>query len=323
MIHPPCESEDPSVLADWLELITALSREHIGRLDLISDFADIAEDTEFDDIAASGTIREALIEAITEEIGRRQQALDSGAYPFEMSANGESLYLKQELTYGQYTYLTCLIIVHSWRSGKLIPPTKLTDAELQNARGHFEILTAVAAVGLSNGPSFLLGTNRGGAIGLLKRIEHVCETVGEGKSRAVPDPAAPLAANDDGVDVLAVEMEADGPPHKNFWFCQSASGANYIDKPIVNEIKKFLEIWFEVRPANHRGALFCPALFSQKQARYLTLQLGHLCHRLRMPHYAQKGFEMIGQNKELINYVDDLQVPVNWLTAYLERVKFW
>lgn len=318
----PYEDEEPSELADWLELTAVLSREHVGRLDLVLDSGAMAEDTQADDIAADDAADERRIGDLTEEIARRRNVLDPEAYPFEMSSNGESLRLKGNLTYGQATYLASLVIAHSWNSGKLLRPAKLTEEEIQAARGHFETLTAVAAVGLSKGPSFLLGTNRAGAAGLLKRIAHVCRIVGEGRARSVPDSAAPPRANDDGVDVLAVEKEADGPPHRNFWFCQSASGANYKEKPIsTNEIESFLEIWFEARPAKASGALFFPALLDKLQARYLTRQLGHLCHRLRMPRYAQDGFELIQQDRDLIHYVDDVEAPIRWLTAYLERVE--
>ena len=40
-----------------------------------------------------------------------------------------------------------------------------------------------------------------------------------------------------------------------------------------------------------------------------------------MPRYAQQGFELIQQGQNLINYVDDVQAPIRWLTAYLERAE--
>ena len=279
LIDPPSESEDSRALADWLELTTVLSGEGVGRIDLVLDSDAMAEDTQADDIAAGDAAHERLIEDITEEIARRQTVLDSGAYPFKMSSNGEALRLKCDWTYGQATYLASLVISHSWNSGKLLQPAKLTERELEEARGHFETLTAVAAVGLSKGPAFLLGTNRAGANGLLERIAHVCSTVQEGEARTVLHPAAPRRANDDGVDVLAIEREADGPPHRNFWFCQSASGANYEKKPISQSvIEGFLEIWFNVRPARTAGALFS-RLCSTNLERNCSLH-GHLCHHL-------------------------------------------
>ena len=320
MIDPPLASDDPAVLADWLELVTILSAEQVGHLSVVLDSADIAEDAEIEDIAANDITRDLQAEAITENILSRRTALGPDAYPFEMSASGQSVHVTPNRTYGHSTYLACLMISHSWRSGKLVPPASLSAEELTDARTQFEVLTAVAAVGFASGPSFLLGTNRAGAQGLQDRIAHICNMLGEGRAREVLHPSAPAAANDDGVDVLAVDQEIDGPPHRTFWFCQSASGENYTNKPINNQIDGFLDIWFMERPANTNGALFFPAAVETIRAVYLTPRLGHLCHRLRMPHYAQKGFSMINENGELIHYVDDILSPVTWLDECLVRI---
>ena len=320
MIDPPLDSDEPSVLADWLELNTIFSKECVGHLDLVLGAVDIAEDIEIEDIAAYDTSRDAQAEAITEEIISRRNSLGSNAYPFKMSSNGEFLCVECNRTYGQSTYLACLIISQSWKSGKLVAPTRLNNSELRQARVDFEILTAVAAVGFATGPSFLLATNRQNAHSLLARIAHICNTVGEGQARNELHSAAPPAANDDGVDVIAVHQEVNGPPHRAFWFCQSASGENYKDKSIMNVIDGFLGIWFDQRPLRVDGALFFPAIVDQNYATYKSPRLGHLCHRLRMPRYAQLGFEMISKNSELIHYVDDIHLPMRWLNECLRRM---
>ncbi len=320
MIEPPLVSDEPEVLADWLELVTILSHAKIGYIDHVLDSADIAEDAEIEDIAAHDVLRESLVQTISEEVVRRVSALGTDAYPFVISVNGESLHLRDERTFGHLTYLSCLLISQSWRSGKLMSPARLTEEELRNARNHFEVLTAVSAVGLATGPSFLLGTNRQGAEGLLQRIADLCHIVGEGSARTQIHPSASGAANDDGIDVLAVHQEADGPPHRIFWFCQSAAGENYKSKPIINEIERFMEIWFDKRPANTKGALFFPATIKNPDAVYLTRSLGHLCHRLRMPKFAQSGFNLINKNNALLHYVEDLCQPNKWLDLCLQRI---
>ncbi len=319
MIEPPLESDEKSELVDWLELVALLSADKSARLDLLVNALDIAEDNEEEDIADADSAREAFIEELTEEIRRREELLSAEAYAFQISDNGECLSIHEELTYGHKTYLACLVLSQSWTIGKLTPPLKLTDDESRAGRNHFEILSAVAALGATGGPSFLLGTNRAGAQGLLNRVAEICELVNEGSARPALHAAAPQAANDDKVDILAVELENDGPPHRNFWFCQSAAGANYTEKPIINEMARFLEIWFQERPVNYQGAIFCPKYMSQTELVYQTHRLGHIYHRLRMPHYAQKGMSILGENPDLLRYVDDTNVPSAWLDAYLER----
>ena len=321
MIDPPHASDDPSVLADWIELAAVLSPEKIERINVVLDATGIALDAEVEDIADGDTARDELAEAIGEEVITRQSALGPDAYPFQISRDGESLSLLSTRTYGHSTYLACLMISQSWRSGKLVAPARLTPSELTAGRTQFEVMTAVAAAGLSGGPSFLFGTNRSGPDALQARVTFACEVVDEAKGRETLHSAAPNWANDDGVDVLAVELEVDGPPHRGFWFCQSASGMDYEDKPILSVIPGFLEIWFAEQPANPKGALFFPATIATPRATYLTRRLGHLCHRLRMPHYAQRGFDLIDRNKATIHFVDDMASPIAWLDACLARIE--
>lgn len=322
MIDPPHASDEPSVLADWLELVTIFSSEKIGRVNVLLDSTGIAQDSEHEDIADGDTARDCLAEDIAEEIIQRRSALEPDAYPFEMSADGESLRLVSPPTYGHSAYIACLMISQSWSSGKLVPPAKLSRTELDAGRMEFEVMSAVAAVGLARGgPSFLLGTNRHGAKGLQERVTHVCHVVGEARGRKVLHSAAPESPNDDGVDVLAVELEADGPPHRGFWFCQAAAGMDYQKKPILNVIPGFLEVWFAEQPLHAKGALFLPATLRGPRATYLTRRLGHLCHRLRMPRYAQLGFDLIGKQEATIHYVENVCSPIAWLESCLARIQ--
>ena len=81
-----------------------------------------------------------------------------------------------------------------------------------------------------------------------------------------------------------------------------------------------MEIWFDKRPANTKGALFFPATIKNPDAVYLTRSLGHLCHRLRMPKFAQSGFNLINKNNALLHYVEDLCQPNKWLDLCLQRI---
>ena len=320
-IDSPRASDDPSVLADWIELVAVFSQESRALFDQIIDATGIEEDTEGIDIAEEDARTEALIESVIEAITVRAEALKSTAYPFRISNNGKVLEIFPQLGYAHHVYLASLCIHHSWRNGKLFDPLKMTPDELQEGRNHFEVFTAVAALGISKGPTFLLGSNRNGAQGLLQRIQRICETVGEGRAREVLHQDAPIHANDDGIDVLSVELENDGPPHRNFWFCQSATGANYKVKPVINEIERFLEIWFENRPVNCKGALFVPAMLDAKTVNNDTRRLGQLYHRLRMPHYVHNGFRVFRAEAHLLEYVNDIQAPIQWLDRYLERAQ--
>ena len=321
MIDPPLDSDEPEDKLDWLELVALFASEKTVHIDSVINALEIAEDQEAENIADADVGIETIQNDIAEEVQQRTNALGEESYPYQISSNGETLKLRQGLTYGHKTYLACLVLNHSWATGKLVPPWKLNGPEIRAGRAHFEVFSAVAALGLSGGPSFLLGTNRANAEGLLARIAQVCERVGEGSARPAVHEDAPDAANDDKVDVLAVEMENDAPPHRSFWFCQSAAGADFVNKPIVNEVDRFLELWFFDRPTNTSAAVFCPALLTQTQVNYHTRRLGQIFHRLRMPLHAQRGFALYEQNADLLNYVDDANAPCTWLDQYVERVE--
>lgn len=320
-IEHPLE-EDAAKLLDWLELTAIFSNSRQASLDLAMNALEIAEDSNEIVIADGDQAAEEVIDSIAEEVRERQEALTESAYPFIMSKNGETLLLVEELTYGHYAYLACLVLNHAWAGGQLLSPSKPTPQELHNGRNEFEVLASVAAIAISNGgPTFLLGTNRIGAQALLDRIAHICAVVNEGSARANLHPDAPPHANDDKIDIITVEREQDGPPHRAFWFCQSAAGKNFDEKPVINEIARFLEIWFDQNPANTSGAVFLPPMLTRSQANYQTRRLGQLFHRRRLPLLAQQGRAHLQADNTLLHFVQDADSPVSWLMSYLDRVR--
>ncbi|MBH5322382.1 hypothetical protein [Aurantiacibacter sediminis] len=290
------------------------------RLDEIENALDIEQETELEDISEADSLEEDRAALLANEVGRRTNVL-ADAYPFSISENGEKLSFLPELNFGRLSYLICLILNNSWTSGRLQAPLRLTNEELRSARDIFEVVSLFAALGRTGGPGFLLGTNRAGAEALLRRLRDVCEKVGEGRARDAVPAAAPPAANDDGVDIISVELEPDGPPMRVFSFGQSASGQNFKDKPIKNLVEGFLDIWFDTQPQNTEAAMYIPAILDQNDLRYYNGRLGLMIHRPRLAAYAQRGFELYLQNQELVHYVDDVDAPQAFYNAYLRRIE--
>ncbi len=320
-LDTPLEADDFSELVDWLELESLLSLCGVAKVKLIENALGISSDDEEKDIGLRDEQCEILNNGISEEVKRRVTSLGETVYPFNITRNGDALVRRNNVGYGASTYLISLVINHSWTNGKLSPPSKMTDAELNEGRNHFEVLATVAAIGMTRGPGFLLGTNRAGAEALLDRIRHICLVSGEGRARDALHPAAPQNANDDKIDIISVEMEPDGPPARRFIFGQSAAGADYENKPIRNEIKRFIDIWFDRGPANTEAAMFIPALLGENELDYHTRRLGHLLHRLRMPLYAQTGATLLAANAKLANYVGNINSPIAWFDEYVHRAR--
>lgn len=308
-------------LVDWLELRAFLAPESRASLDEIWNVWEIGQDEEVEEIAEDDAIKEDLYAKLADEVQRRKATIGDAGYPFSIGRNGEYVERVRAERFGQMSYLLCLVIHHSWTGGKLIAPARLRPVELQQARTEFEIISAVAAIGYADGgPSFLIGTNRAGAQNLLIRVGEICDVVGEGAPRAALHPEAPARANDDGVDVIAVHLENDGPPARSFNFCQAAAGANYEGKPIINLIERFLETWFDIRPPNHDGIIFTPALFAEAETSRLSRTHGRIVHRLRLPTYASRGAEFLAADANLLYYVDDIDSPKTFLENYANRV---
>lgn len=319
-LETPLEDDPLYTTIDWLELTAFLSTERSAHLDLIGDAFGIAQDKEAADFGESDARLEDLYVSFSNEITTRQGVLGLDAYPFSMSANGEAVEMRAPTHFGHYSYLISLVIHHSWASGKLRCPTRLSKTETTMARSVFEVVCAIAALGFASGPSFLLGTNRSGADQLLERIKHICVVAGEGQAREALHRSAPEAANDDGVDIIAITPEADGPPARDFYFGQAASGKNFPSKPIKNVIDGFLEIWFSMRPANTKPLMFIPAILEETDSVYYTTRLGHMIHRMRLPKYAAAGADLLDSDGTLLHFVEDPASPLSWFRDYAERV---
>lgn len=319
-ILSPLNVDEVHELVDVLELTALFSREKAAYVDSLIGALDIGEDHHSEVIDQSDEGAEETSARIADEIKSRAETLGSNAYPFRISENGEVLNRLDVLHFGHVAYLIMLLINNSWAGGKLDAPLKLTPAEERSARNVFEVVSAVAAVGYADGPSFLIGTNRGGAEALLRRLAKVAQVANEGKARSALHPDAPRDANDDGVDIIAISPEVDNrPPVRGFFLAQSASGANYVNKPIKNLVDSWMDLWFEQKPANPCVAVvFVPAIMSPRHASYYA-RLGQMVHRVRLGHYAAKGADMVAQNPDLLNFVDDLDQPSKWIASYAVR----
>lgn len=307
-------------IVDWLELSALFDERGRARLDTVLNAFEISEDYYDENIAHYDELVESTYSDIAVEIARRGEVLN-GSYPFGISENGEQISLTCIGDVGQTAYLACLIIDHSWSAGLLMRPAKLNGCETIHSRNVFELVATVAASGFANGPAFLVGENRRGASGLLAYVARVCERAREGEARPEPPADAPRSANDDGVDVIALALERDGPPARAFIFGQAASGANWKSKSILVEIENFLETWFSRRPRRFEGIMLVPTILSEQDASRQPRRVGHILHRLRLPRYARRGAMLIEGDPSIVDIAEKLDTVGVWLNQYVVRVR--
>jgi hypothetical protein len=316
-ISMPDLISDTARIVDSMELSSFLGVDKIIRLDDVENSLEISQDEEEEDIAESDARSEDIRSSISVEVDRRKQALEN-AYPFVMSTNGEELKFVSEYNIGQVAYLLSLLIQNSWSGGLLSDPHKISDPEFRQARKAFEVLAAVSAAGYTDGPSFHIGRNRGGALALLQHLRNAWVVVGDGTVRTDLIEDAPIDANDDGIDVISYRPSNAGPPHQSIVFAQSAAGQNWKGKSVKNLIEGFVRNWFVIAPVAQTEALMIVADLPDKRTiNQQTTKLGFVSHRLLTPRNVLAGYGKYLIDNSVIDCGADLDLAEQWLKQYL------
>jgi hypothetical protein len=308
---------DTARIVDSMELYSFLSVEKIIRLDGVENSLEISQDEEEEDIAENDARSEDIRSSISIEVDRRKQALED-AYPFIMSTNGEELKFVSDYNIGQIAYLLSLLIQNSWSDGLLSDPHKISDPEFRQARRAFEVLAAISAAGYTNGPSFHIGRNRGGAAALLQHLRTAWLVVGDGTVRSQLIEDAPTDANDDGIDVISYRPSNAGPPHQSIVFAQSAAGQNWKGKSVKNIIEGFVRNWFEIAPvAQHEALMVVADLPDNRTINQQTTKLGFVSHRLLTPRNVLAGYNRYLNDSSVIDCGAEVALAEQWLSQYL------
>lgn len=292
---PPLDAQ-PVMQVDWLELVAFLSRRGVARLDRLTNALAIQGDEDLSDDAEADSIdddRRALIE---DEVEQRVGSLGA-AYPFELSSDGEELRLKPAAhRRGGVFYLLCLIVSHVKKSPILLDVP--SDGEIARVRKEeFQVLATLAIAGALNGPAISMGWPRATDETILDVLQRVTDMSGTGVPRSTPGPEASPAAKDGGMDVIGWQPANNGmPPPLAMWFGQAASGHHWKGKSAVHEAERFLESYFDFRPAtNIAAATVIPHRISDDVQRQLGRYHGHILDRLRTPGAALRGYELARQ----------------------------
>ena len=90
-------------------------------------------------------------------------------------------------------------------------------------------------------------------------LKKTYEAFGEVKVRQRRRAGASIAVKDAGIDIIAWENSNDGLPGYRYLLGQVASGANWKDKTVRNDIKLFHDDWFFDEPKSTPSpAMFIP-----------------------------------------------------------------
>lgn len=267
-IDSPAPTDTRSRLADWLEVLALSSsrqpatRAVLVRLhDRLDDAGhDVETEPETGEELETEILEEALQEFaddVLEELEYREDVLET-RYPFRIEARGPDWRVLRargtgdaETEAARSAYLFCLL-------ASALRNHRIRDDDIAQALPRvFQALATEAAAGVIGGESISFGWPRPDGSAFLTALRDASDRLRLG----TPLQSVPLGSNgqpkDAGIDVIAWRDFADRRPGKPVLFGQVASGRNWTEKSVKNDIPNFLNGWFSDKPTEH----FVPAIF--------------------------------------------------------------
>lgn len=321
--------DDVHVLCDWFELSVLSSKYGTFPFATVQREWDVHRNQEDTDPEGGDSQEEAFIELVKSEILARQELLGN-VYPFALSATGESLDHVPDITFGNASYLICLLLSHPKAgavfNGKYLPPID------NKVRDYFQAIATLAAADEVKGHSYSFGFPRPDHTGFLKKLTDIYALFGEGTVVTASIPAgASKSPKDEQIDVIAWQPKADGAAGKSYLLAQVASGANWIAKTILGgPINSFHQLWFPRAPASqHVAAIFVPICLgnlvdgsSADKINADTYEFGHIFYRFRIPVQAANGLELAQQRPDLaIERTADEEHIKTWVLEQIKELK--
>lgn len=307
------------VLVDWLELVAFFDEFDRARIDELIGNRQTQAETPAGDFGSDDVERDRVRETIENEVIARQKAL-GGAYPFDLSADGEELCLlaSRDDKIASF-YLALLITSHFTGSPILVDPP--SDAMVSRMRNRvFQVIGTLAVAGLTRGSAVSVGYPRETKETILTVLRRA-EEWGFGLApRDKPGRHATPRAKDGGIDVIGWPS-SDRPPPPYIMFGQLASGNNWRDKPLILEYDLFVSDFLEdAGTGQHNFLTMIPFQLSDElDFQRASVQHRYIADRRRAPRHAVQAFDLAAQGIEVDEIANVFQVT-DWLSDYRSSV---
>ncbi len=316
-INPP----DLDLAADYLELKAALSPAGQSYSADIVNALGLNAEAEFEDVHEEIETREAVATGAVTTIGLRQRVLGR-AYPFVTDEPGSTVcFVADEPDLGQAAYLVSLILSNlraiTPLLGSELHPSK---DEVRALREYFQYFATAALAAEVGGPAWSFGFPRPDGSGFLAKLSEIWSDLKDGA--VDPHPSAPASPKDDKVDIFAWREQTDGLPGFLLAVAQVATGGDWKDKPIRDQVKEvFPKRWFSPIPVTGWVAYHVvPFARPEEKFRDDVLVLGNVMHRIRVPKRVLEAETLIGQGLA-IEAFDQLRVAADWVAKYFKDAK--
>ncbi|MCZ6802404.1 MAG: hypothetical protein O7D86_00305 [Proteobacteria bacterium] len=313
------------MIADWLEFQVLCSEFNLYRLSDILRISDEDQDEENVNVGEQDALNEQCVERAVKEIEARISCLEV-AYPFEISSDGKELVIKEELCDGAHAYIYCLFFSHVNRDDVLIPDPPHANQD----RDLLQICSTIAAAGYISGNAVSFGYPRPNRDGFLTALKAAYERMGEGEVLVEIPAGLSDKVKDAGVDVIAWQDTLDGAAGKMYMLGQVASGHNWQDKSVKEDIRLLHENWFTNAPVSTPlPSMFIPFCLDIKTDEtledvmlYKTREFGHMFYRYRLPLYVQKGMDLIGNTDYVLHIerIAEFDTVINYVNNFRQDV---
>ena len=316
-VNPP----DLDLAADYLELKAALSP--VGEsysADIVKALGTAAE-KEYEDVNQEIVTREEVATGAVTRVSLRRRVLGE-AYPFATDELGSTVRFEAEKPdLGQAAYLVSLILSNL----RSISPLLGTDLhpskeEVKALRKYFQYFATAALAAEVGGRAWSFGFPRPDGSGFLAKLSEIWSVLKDGA--VSPDPSAPVSPKDDKVDIFAWREHTDGLPGFFLAVAQVATGSDWKDKPIRDQVKTvFPKRWFSPIPVTEWVSYHVvPFARAEEKFRDDVLVLGNVLHRVRVPKRVREAVTLKDQGLP-IEAFDHLQAAADWVGGYLRDAK--
>lgn len=270
MLLSPTVNDRRSSLADWFELSAILSARRMSSKGDLANVFDIADDGPHQRDATDPVTgdpldqeildepRTALFDAAFAELEFRKACLGD-SYPFSVDAHRGVLracFVQDELHYGQVAYTFCLVATAIRE--KMLSGLGTLAPEILKLPLLFQVCACLAAGGYFGGAVCSFGFPRAEGDAFLPALRRAYERFGYGNFRTAIEPGLAAATKDGGIDVIAWRDHPDRLPSKLYSLGQTASGSNWMDKSVIQDVQPFHGDWFS---GDHPATHYIPALY--------------------------------------------------------------
>lgn len=321
-----------NLAADFLELSALFSSESTAATAAVVNEASIGASEDYSNLTdefvgrADLPSEEEIHCGVVERVCDRKRVLNR-SYPFTLDANGDWITYHPSATtsdelLGPTAYTMSLLLSNLRGVSPILDDSNIhpNENEQRDLRRFFQYFATAALAAEINGHAWSFGFPRPDGSGFMTKLREIWNVLGDGLvQRQIGAPPQP---KDDGIDVFAARLPADGLPGFPLVAAQVATGKDFRDKSAKGRIGRFKERWFGSQPATHFIVyMVVPFVMEPDQFKDDVRTLGNVLHRLRLPKRVGQAVGNVSMDDDAITFegYEYLTDALRWIHEYRRR----